>query len=77
MRSLNEYITVDESRQGILRPTSKDEPKRLQRSKQRIYMALRNRKQCVAVISEEAEERQGLFISRGKLGRREKFLRRR
>ena len=27
MRNLNEYITVDESRQGILRPTSKDELK--------------------------------------------------
>ena len=27
MRSLNEYITVDESRQGILRPTSKKELK--------------------------------------------------
>ena len=27
MKSLNEYITVDESRQGSLRPTSKDELK--------------------------------------------------
>ena len=33
MRSLNEYITIDESRQGILRPTSKDELKWLIRNK--------------------------------------------
>ena len=33
MRSLNEYITIDESRQGSLRPTSKDELKWLIKNK--------------------------------------------